>query len=1218
MAPTGVDTDNDGLDDAYDSDCTGANCSGVTGVVITPVNTDNTDTPDYLDLDSDNDGFFDVVESGSGLANDGSGVVTGAVGSNGLVDAIETGDTDQGYTDVNGEYDNTQADNFTDTDGDVNTGGDVDYRDAVDTDNDGVPDSIDLDDDNDGILDTLESGGNVPNGDEDGDGIPNYLDTTDNGNGGDGSTTNYTDSNVDGIPDIYDTDKDGIPNHFDLDSDNDGCPDSIEAAVPTVLQTSGVSTTDGIVVNTINSVINVTSDLVGNNGFANSLENVDTNVAISLNTFTTSNYTTYALDNTKNGCGTPMITQVYWKGSEKIVEVTNNDASKIVVPNAANLNLFNAGILTSSTFTASNTAEITAGKSMLFSASGTIAAQRNGTAAVIANANVTGFDNTNDIITISRISKPGTSNLPWDSRVDVIQGLTDNTSFVRIDETLVPNTTYTASEWVKFIDDDISTTFNDFLRHPHAPLLSEITSGVNIEANALLGLHRFGITTRTTNTWNNGYPDRSRFVIIDENYNQTGARLSARKLNVNASRNLSVTDQLLVVTNDIVLNGEIRLAGSSQLVQTHTSSTKITGSGKLLIDQNSEIANIYRYNYMGSPVVTPSLNTYSVATVFKDGTNPTSFNGVIGQGASDIARDITFVSGYDGSVGVPINLADYWVYTFASANGTQSSWSQKFRSGTIASTDGFIFKGPGVGQNYTFSGSPNDGTLITTVGGNESYLLGNPFPSSLNGLKFIQDNINSIDGSLYFWDHVGEEDAVSKATSGHNFAGYIGGYATLNLSLSVSGVSKPSVGVFNVVIESENAVTNSTITTDLTRDVVSLNTNLSFIEFQRITRATDVITLTYSSSVSKDIRLVINGVAKEYSLPASPNYGTFQIDECIKVGTTLRFESLDTKGLLLDHIAISDNDGVVSCAPSSGTDASLYKTPGTYVPVGQGFFIGGDSDGGSIVFNNSQRQFVTESSGNAVFFKSAIKNSKKTNDNGDFNRLPYIKLGMDFMNDEGLSLSRQIGVSFSNTNTFDFDKGYDSPINDLGATDIYWKFPNNEEKYVIAGVGAFSTTNEIPLEIIMNYSGTNIFKIDELHRIEEEVFLKDKLSNKIYSLSNNEVSLFLKEGVYRDRFSIVFSNAVLSLDDTVNNLSDDKITVFMDSSLKEIVIKNHGDLNIRKVELFNVLGQKVGLWNTIEKTSENRLKVKNISNEIYIVNILTDKGKISKKLIRNK
>ena len=123
-----------------------------------------------------------------------------------------------------------------------------------DIDGDAVPDQFDLDNDNDGIPDFDEACGNQPYGDEDGDSILNGVDITDNGNVGDGSTTNYSDSNSDGIPDVYDTDLDGVPNHLDLDSDNDGIFDAIEAG-------HGQSHTNGIV----NSVF-------GANGLANNVE----------------------------------------------------------------------------------------------------------------------------------------------------------------------------------------------------------------------------------------------------------------------------------------------------------------------------------------------------------------------------------------------------------------------------------------------------------------------------------------------------------------------------------------------------------------------------------------------------------------------------------------------------------------------------------------------------------------------------------------------------------------------------------------------------------------------------------------------------------------------------------------------------------------------------------------------------------------------------------
>ena len=93
-----------------------------------------------------------------------------------------------------------------------------------DTDRDGIPDYIDIDDDNDGITDVNENGGIDPLGDCDCDGIPNYLDTNNSG-----CNFSFTDCNGDGINDLFDWDRDGVMNQVDLDSDNDGILDVIEA-----------------------------------------------------------------------------------------------------------------------------------------------------------------------------------------------------------------------------------------------------------------------------------------------------------------------------------------------------------------------------------------------------------------------------------------------------------------------------------------------------------------------------------------------------------------------------------------------------------------------------------------------------------------------------------------------------------------------------------------------------------------------------------------------------------------------------------------------------------------------------------------------------------------------------------------------------------------------------------------------------------------------------
>ena len=235
VPPTGQDTDGDGIDNAYDAD------NGGTPIVLT--NTDGADNPDYLDLDSDNDGMSDLLE-GWDTNNDGSADTTPSGNdsdNDGLDDAFDvdgTSTTNAGGSTNGGDL----PTDFPDLD---NVGGDRDWRDGIDHDNDGIDDIVDLDDDNDGIPDTFEA-----SGDTDGDGIPDSLDLDSDNDGiadiieaggtdanGDGLVDNFVDTNNDGLDDNIaanpignpDSDGDGIPNTTDLDSDNDGILDVIEA-----------------------------------------------------------------------------------------------------------------------------------------------------------------------------------------------------------------------------------------------------------------------------------------------------------------------------------------------------------------------------------------------------------------------------------------------------------------------------------------------------------------------------------------------------------------------------------------------------------------------------------------------------------------------------------------------------------------------------------------------------------------------------------------------------------------------------------------------------------------------------------------------------------------------------------------------------------------------------------------------------------------------------
>ncbi len=169
IAPSGmpgagfIDTNSDGLDDKYDNTTVAGIASGVAGKGLTPVNTDGTDRPDYIDIDSDNDGFLDVAERGDGQVT----WINSAVDTDhdGLLDIFESGTVSDGF-DVNDANRtattlNLIGDPLLATNGSnaVPMVRDSLFRDG-DTDNDGVPDVIDIDDDNDGILDTVEDDSN--------------------------------------------------------------------------------------------------------------------------------------------------------------------------------------------------------------------------------------------------------------------------------------------------------------------------------------------------------------------------------------------------------------------------------------------------------------------------------------------------------------------------------------------------------------------------------------------------------------------------------------------------------------------------------------------------------------------------------------------------------------------------------------------------------------------------------------------------------------------------------------------------------------------------------------------------------------------------------------------------------------------------------------------------------------------------------------------------
>ncbi len=160
-----IDTDSDGIINSFDSDSdndgipdliekngtyktlsnTDANIDGlddVFDIAIKAIDTDNDAVLNFLDVDSDNDGIFDLEEAGHGLLDiDLNGIIDNAIaliGANGFVDGLETNpdSTIIGY--IISDTDNDSVFNYLELDSDNDTCPDVSEAGFTDTDEDGL------------------------------------------------------------------------------------------------------------------------------------------------------------------------------------------------------------------------------------------------------------------------------------------------------------------------------------------------------------------------------------------------------------------------------------------------------------------------------------------------------------------------------------------------------------------------------------------------------------------------------------------------------------------------------------------------------------------------------------------------------------------------------------------------------------------------------------------------------------------------------------------------------------------------------------------------------------------------------------------------------------------------------------------------------------------------------------------------------------------------
>lgn len=279
------------------------------------------------------------------------------------------------------------------------------------------------------------------------------------------------------------------------------------------------------------------------------------------------------------------------------------------------------------------------------------------------------------------------------------------------------------------------------------------------------------------------------------------------------------------------------------------------------------------------------------------------------------------------------------------------------------------------------------------------------------------------------------------------------------------------------------------------------------------------------------------------------------------------------------------------------------KLPQPSIPVAQGFFVESINTG-TIHFNNGQREFVTEASGNSVFIRSASNSTSGAATYID-NRM---KIRVGYKSPGGIR--RQLLVTVDENTTFGYDNRYDGKNIDIQFDDLNWKI--GQEKYIIQGVPSIDENVVLPLEIKTRNTGLATFSIEDLENIpnNKEIYLKDNLLGIVHNIKASDYTTTVNTGTVENRFEMVFQNPSLSN----NDFEIEGISFFFNVENQWLQINNSENKLLSKVKLFNLIGQEVFEKELNSNNTSIQIPV-NLAKGVYIVNLKAEESSMSKKII---
>ena len=267
-------------------------------------------------------------------------------------------------------------------------------------------------------------------------------------------------------------------------------------------------------------------------------------------------------------------------------------------------------------------------------------------------------------------------------------------------------------------------------------------------------------------------PDGDRSLIVTADYNAL-ADVEGCDCTVPAGKNVTIPEgYAMTLYNSLTVEGEIAattvddvvvdaIPAATFTIEDDASLVQINdveNSGNIIVKREAETSYQYDYVYWSSPV-----ENFDIA-------------------------------------GIPGNHKYEWHVNDVNATSTRGDWSTA--SGDMDEGRGYIVRVPSAADfTATFVGVPNNGEIEQSLYKTDNTagmtadkidwnLIGNPYPSAIDAISFLEDN-NDIEGSVYLWTH-GEILSSSSEDNDYSFYENFGlNYGDQYVAYNATGVSDP-------------------------------------------------------------------------------------------------------------------------------------------------------------------------------------------------------------------------------------------------------------------------------------------------------------------------------------------------------------------------------------------------------------------------------------------